>query len=135
MTAGGAPRFGLTLAILRRASGLTQEQLAERAGLSTRAISDLERGLHRAPRRVTLDLLTGALGCDEHEAAELAGLAVRHRKRKSKRRTQSFWGRIIKTVMNCPLKEAACPCLSAPKGRDAWNVRRHDNRPAPTPKG
>lgn len=45
----------------RRAAGLTQEELAERAGLSVRAISDLERGVYRAPRRDTLDLLADAL--------------------------------------------------------------------------
>jgi predicted ATPase/transcriptional regulator with XRE-family HTH domain len=53
--------FGDLLRRARRASGLTQEQLAERAGLSARGVSDLERGIHRAPHRETLDLLADAL--------------------------------------------------------------------------
>jgi non-specific serine/threonine protein kinase len=44
----------------RRAHRLTQAELAERAGLSERAISDLERGL-KIPQRVTLHLLLDAL--------------------------------------------------------------------------
>ncbi len=40
---------------------LTQEELAERAGISARAVSDLERGLYRAPRAATLALLIDAL--------------------------------------------------------------------------
>ena len=45
-----APAFGTLLKHHRTALGLTQEELAERAGLSVRAISDLERELHRLPR-------------------------------------------------------------------------------------
>jgi transcriptional regulator with XRE-family HTH domain len=52
--------FGSHLARLRRAAGLTQEQLADRAGLSVRAISSLECG-SRHPRRLTLDRLAVAL--------------------------------------------------------------------------
>jgi len=37
--------FGEQLRRLRTAAGLTQEQLAEKAKLSTRAVSDLERGV------------------------------------------------------------------------------------------
>ena len=37
-------RFGDELRRLRTAAGLTREQLAERAGLSPKAISALERG-------------------------------------------------------------------------------------------
>jgi transcriptional regulator with XRE-family HTH domain len=45
----------------RVAAGFTQEELAERAGLSARAISDLERGVKQTPRRETLRLLVDAL--------------------------------------------------------------------------
>ena len=48
------PLFGNLLRTLRLASGLTQEQLAELAGLSTRGISDLERGARRDPRAATV---------------------------------------------------------------------------------
>ena len=55
----------------RLARGLTQEALAERAGLSTHAISDLERGVNRAPRKETLRLLADALQLSADERARL----------------------------------------------------------------
>ncbi len=62
-------------ALLRRhrvAAGLSQEALAERAGLSARAVSDLERGARRAPYRETVRLLADALRLsdDDHRALE-----------------------------------------------------------------
>ncbi len=65
------PSFARLLRRLRRAAGLTQEQLAERAGLSTRAVSDLERGENHAPRRHTLDALADALQLSPEDRAEL----------------------------------------------------------------
>ena len=56
--------FGALLKRYRMAAGLTQEALAERANLSARAISDLERGLSRAPRYDTLDMLTSAMNLE-----------------------------------------------------------------------
>src|SRR5712692_10298813 len=56
------PRFGTQLKTLRTAAGLTQEALAERAGLSVRGLQDLERGQSRRPHRDTVELLTAALG-------------------------------------------------------------------------
>jgi tetratricopeptide (TPR) repeat protein len=41
---------------------MTQEELAEAAGVSPRAISDLERGVNRTARKDTAELLAGALG-------------------------------------------------------------------------
>ncbi|MBA2452515.1 MAG: helix-turn-helix transcriptional regulator, partial [Chloroflexia bacterium] len=49
--------FGDLLRHARRDAELTQEELAERAGVSARTISDLERGVIRAPRRDTLAML------------------------------------------------------------------------------
>jgi transcriptional regulator with XRE-family HTH domain len=68
-----SPTFGLLLKRHRRAAGMTQEELAERTGVSVRAISDLERGL-RQPRRDTLQLLldTLQLGADEQARLEAA---------------------------------------------------------------
>lgn len=53
--------FGALLRRLRRRAGLTQEALAERAGVSARTISDLERGTNTAPRIETSRLLADAL--------------------------------------------------------------------------
>ncbi len=53
--------FGLVLRRFRIEAGLTHEALAERAGLGARTISDLERGVSRAPRPDTLALLVAAL--------------------------------------------------------------------------
>jgi predicted ATPase/transcriptional regulator with XRE-family HTH domain len=57
-----AASFATLLRHHRVAAALSQEALAERAGLSVRAISDLERGARRAPYRETVRLLADALG-------------------------------------------------------------------------
>jgi transcriptional regulator with XRE-family HTH domain len=46
---------------LRAGAGLTQEELAEAAGLSPRTVSDLERGLATTPHKDTVRLLADAL--------------------------------------------------------------------------
>lgn len=55
----------------RTAAGLSQVELAERAGVSTQAISGLERGVRKYPREVTLAALADALGLTPPERAEL----------------------------------------------------------------
>jgi WD40 repeat protein/transcriptional regulator with XRE-family HTH domain len=54
--------FGGLLRQLRAEARLTQEELAEAAGLSPRSVSDLERGVNRTARKDTAELLAGALG-------------------------------------------------------------------------
>jgi predicted ATPase/DNA-binding XRE family transcriptional regulator len=61
--------LGLLLKRYRIAAGLSQEALAQRADVSARAISDLERGLHRAPHAATLDLLATALALTAQQRA------------------------------------------------------------------
>ena len=61
--------FAHLLRRARRAAGLTQEQLAGRSGMSARGISDLERGVRRAPRKSTIDLLADALRLTLEERA------------------------------------------------------------------
>src|SRR5581483_6575111 len=77
MTADQAMAFADLLRRRRVAAGLTQEALAERAGLSARAISDLERGLHRHPHRDTVQLIADALELPLPERGELLEAARR----------------------------------------------------------
>ena len=67
MDAGEHSVFGDLLRQHRNAAGLTQEDLAERSGLSTDTISLLERGKHRRPHRFTLQSLAEALGLSQDE--------------------------------------------------------------------
>ncbi len=53
--------FGRLLRRHRLMAGLTQEELAARAGVSPRSISEIERGTMHRPRRDTLRLLVEAL--------------------------------------------------------------------------
>jgi tetratricopeptide (TPR) repeat protein/transcriptional regulator with XRE-family HTH domain len=77
MATGEPLIFGETLRRYRLAAGLTQEELAERAHLSARAISDLERGARRAPYRDTVRLLAEGLRLDAPERALLEAAARR----------------------------------------------------------
>ena len=70
--------FGGLLRQLRDDARLTQEELAEAARVSQRAISDLERGINRTARKDTAELLAGALSLDG-QARQLFVLAARGR--------------------------------------------------------
>jgi len=67
--AGETP--GLWLRAQRVAAGLTQEDLAERSGVSLRAIADLERGRTHRPYPSSVRALVRALGLPDTAAAEL----------------------------------------------------------------
>ena len=69
---GGRAVFGEVLQRHRHAQHLTQAELAEKAGLSERAISDLERGL-KHPQRATVRLLIEALGLHSIRRPRLLG--------------------------------------------------------------
>src|SRR5919202_5303899 len=71
----GAGPFGGLLQRHRQAAGLSQQELAERAGLSLRGIADLERGARRNPYPVTVRRLVEALGLDETARAALLAAA------------------------------------------------------------
>jgi transcriptional regulator with XRE-family HTH domain len=60
-TAGSGTDFGRQLAGFRFSRGLSQEELADRSGMSVRAIRDLERGKVAHPRRTSVALLANAL--------------------------------------------------------------------------
>jgi transcriptional regulator with XRE-family HTH domain len=64
---------------LRRRANLSQEEVAERAGVSPRTIGALERGERSAPQRETLRRLAAALGADPAELRP-ASEPVAHRR-------------------------------------------------------
>jgi transcriptional regulator with XRE-family HTH domain len=72
--------FGELLRDHRRAAGLTQEELAEQAGVSPRSISELERGGAHVPRRDTVALLVRALGLVGPDRATFEALIERRRR-------------------------------------------------------
>ncbi|MFJ3904460.1 helix-turn-helix domain-containing protein [Streptomyces sp. NPDC090025] len=62
--------FARLLRTFRSSAGLTQQQLADFATLSVRAIRDLEHGRAERPRRDTVRLLARALRLDPARTAE-----------------------------------------------------------------
>src|SRR3712207_3783386 len=67
--------FGGRLRRLREAAGLTQEELASRAGLSSDAVSRLERGQRKHPYPHTVRALADALSLSEEERDALIASA------------------------------------------------------------
>ncbi|WP_457032997.1 helix-turn-helix domain-containing protein [Kitasatospora sp. P5_F3] len=67
-------RFGRLLRGQREAAALSQEELADRSGLSARAIGNLERGRSR-PRAESIRRIVAALGLEGAPAAAMATAA------------------------------------------------------------
>jgi predicted ATPase/transcriptional regulator with XRE-family HTH domain len=70
-------QFGAHLRALRAAAGLTQEELAERAGLTANGVSALERGARTRPYPHTVRSLADALGVASHERHRFMAAATR----------------------------------------------------------
>jgi predicted ATPase/DNA-binding XRE family transcriptional regulator len=68
---GGHSSATSLVVALREAAGLTQEEAAERAGMSVRGLSNLERGLVARPRRASLDALATALRLTDRDRRRL----------------------------------------------------------------
>jgi HTH-type transcriptional regulator / antitoxin HipB len=58
-------RFGAVLRARRRALGITQQQLADAAGVSRKSVVDIERGKPNAQLHIALHLAQ-SLGLDVH---------------------------------------------------------------------
>jgi transcriptional regulator with XRE-family HTH domain len=71
-------RFAVLLKRYRVAAGLTQKELAERACLSVRGISNLERGVRRLPQHATIELLAAALHLTGPDRATFEAAARGH---------------------------------------------------------
>jgi transcriptional regulator with XRE-family HTH domain len=76
-SSGQESSFGARLRQLREAAGLTQEELAGRAGLTRNAVSALERGERRRPYPHTVRSLADALELPEAERTALLGVGMR----------------------------------------------------------
>jgi transcriptional regulator with XRE-family HTH domain len=74
------PWFAVLLRGYRRAAGLTQEELAEHAGLSARALRKLESGASLLPRRDTMALLAQALALAPADRDLLEASIIRQRR-------------------------------------------------------
>jgi tetratricopeptide (TPR) repeat protein/transcriptional regulator with XRE-family HTH domain len=68
LEAGG---FGVLLRRYRLASGLSQEELAQRAGLSVRALANMERGRTKRPYKRSVRLLAEAMALPEPQRLHL----------------------------------------------------------------
>jgi len=77
MTVKRSRTFAYLLKHHRNDAGLTQEELAGRAGLGARTISNLERVINRSPYRDTVRRLADALGLSGKDLTQLAASARR----------------------------------------------------------
>lgn len=68
--------FSALLRRLRQQAGITQEALAERAGVGVRTVRGLETGERADPRVTTVRLLADALELEPREREQLLGAAV-----------------------------------------------------------
>jgi predicted ATPase/DNA-binding XRE family transcriptional regulator len=76
----GETSLGGRLRALREAAGYTQEELAERAGLTSHGVSALERGTRTRPYPHTIRALGDALGVSDQDLALLRDAVPRRRR-------------------------------------------------------
>ncbi|MFF2042726.1 helix-turn-helix domain-containing protein [Kitasatospora sp. NPDC058170] len=100
-----AERLGMLLRRLRGQAGLTQEQVAERSGVSVRTIRRLESGRSTDHRLGTVNLLADALGISQEERRHLAAALATSRDETADERP---------AVADGPLASAAAPPGNAP---------------------
>jgi transcriptional regulator with XRE-family HTH domain len=72
-----ASAFGARLRACRQSAGMSQQELAERSGLSVRTVSDLERGRTKFPYQDSLGRLADALGLRDPARTEFITAAGR----------------------------------------------------------
>lgn len=92
--------FAARLRELREAAGLTQAELADRAGLNQDTLSNWERG-HRVPNVASLPILVDALGASLDDLLRVPATDTEKRPRGRPRKP----------------KDAAAPAPTKPRGR------------------
>ena len=95
-----ARAFGARLRSCRQSAGLSQQELAERSGLSVRAISDLERGRTRFPYQDSLARLADALALGGAARTEFIASA-------SRRLAPAESGLVLKPFQLAPIEDLA----------------------------
>ncbi|MCA6092198.1 helix-turn-helix domain-containing protein [Streptomyces sp. SCA3-4] len=116
-----ASEFSALLRRLRRDAGMTQETLAERAGVGVRTIRGLETGERADPRVTTVRLLADALGLSPEDREELLAAAVRRP------------GHADGDGADGPSNKGAPPDGSAGHGDRPDGPTEHDHRPDARP--
>jgi DNA-binding SARP family transcriptional activator/DNA-binding XRE family transcriptional regulator len=81
MSIEAASQFGSLVRAYRRSAGLTQRELAAKAGLSVAALRDFEQSRRQRPRANSLAALANAFGLDPDQTASLARAAASPRRR------------------------------------------------------
>ena len=102
MRTGESPSFGALLRRFRIDARVSQEALAERAGISVQAVGALERGNRRAPYRATVDLLVAALPLTQQQGQDLLTAAAFAR------------GERVRAGMSAPRAEVQSPASNLP---------------------
>src|SRR6185295_17690781 len=97
-----SPQFADLLRHHRIASALSQEALAERAGVSARAVSDLERGVKQRPHLETVRMLADALELTGPDRTALAVASRPTQRAPSKRDAQPPAGVAISRDLPAP---------------------------------
>jgi tetratricopeptide (TPR) repeat protein/transcriptional regulator with XRE-family HTH domain len=113
MTEGRDDRdlLGWWLRQQREAAGLTQEELADRSGLSVRTISNLERNRTRKPHPKSVHRMMGALGL-----AETAGSDLLARHRSSRNAGSGLQEQLDAHAAGSPLASSAIPQIPTAPG-------------------
>ena len=110
--------FGDLLRYYRLFAGLTQADLAARAGVGQETIGALERGVNNLPRRSTVERLSTALGLDAEERAEFEAYA--------KPRPRGQQNLALRTqAANCATCRFNCALAPAPWGVLLTTICRH----------
>jgi predicted ATPase/DNA-binding XRE family transcriptional regulator len=109
-----ASSFSNVLRRLRLAAALSQEELAARAGLSARGVSDLERGVRHGPRPETLRMLADALALSGNDREMLFTAAQLERREMTKhqdRTTLPRWPQPVGPLFGRDEERAALAAL------------------------
>ncbi len=110
--------FSTRLRRYRRLAGLSQEALAERAGISVRALSGMERGEGHIPYAETVRLLADALALTPTECAHFIAAARSRPSRKSSMPAASFGDARMQPARALRLSPRLPTPLTALIGRD-----------------